>query len=199
MSCGRLIVAILILLSTYIFDLFFDYNYTNYITGGSKPDQSSDEVMKALKYIDNAVAHPKPTLFFEELSYKYKYNNYGIFVQNCHIGQRKLLLNEIQFLTYATKPQQQHIIIYVGAAPCEHLTIIQTLFPGNKYLLIDPNYCIIDTKAVYVYQNPDTITSNSLNTIQTYKYGKPHQRNGVKNLTMMQVLGHDSIFNMLEY
>lgn len=53
-----------------------------------------------------------------------------------HIGQRKLLLNEIQFLT---KYNEHKICIYAGSAPGNKTHLLSTLFPDIKFILIDPN------------------------------------------------------------
>jgi hypothetical protein len=52
-----------------------------------------------------------------------------------HIGQRKLLLNEIQFLT----KYPQKICIYAGSAPGNKTHLLSSLFPDIKFILIDPN------------------------------------------------------------
>ncbi len=158
---------------------------------GGAAAQNNKERKAALKYIKEAVAATKPVRYYEDLIFSYKYGDYGIPKKNCHIGQRKLLLNEIQFLTHA-RPQNS-IILYVGAAPCEHLTIIQSLFPGNKYLLVDPNYCIIDAPAVCVYQNPEVISDNARRIVKVYAKGEPHQRRGVENLRSMRMLNGEKI------
>lgn len=53
-----------------------------------------------------------------------------------HIGQRKLLVNEILFLTkYGDKA---NTIVYAGAAPGSHMTSLCDLFPRHKFILYDP-------------------------------------------------------------
>jgi hypothetical protein len=66
----------------------------------------------------------------------------------CHLGQRKLLMTEIQFMNIACVSD---IVIYIGSAPCEHLPVIINLFPNNKFLLIDPNYHRFNFDFVYIY------------------------------------------------
>lgn len=61
---------------------------------------------------------------------------------NVHIGQRKLLLSEIQCLT---RWQQEHsdlvdkgpIVLYVGAAPGTHLLLLSRMFPNAYFMLYD--------------------------------------------------------------
>jgi hypothetical protein len=202
-NIGTLFSGIILLIIAYIIELL-TYSKSNKIIIGGNNSVKNDQILvpeqtlKALEYINNIVINiNKAPLFYEDIDFQYKYDNYGILKYNCHIGQRKLLLNEIQFLTYYC--QNIDCIVYVGAAPCEHLTIIQELFPNNKYLLIDPNYCIIDAKSIYIYQNPEIISNNALKIINTYKKGEQHQRNGVKNLENMNVIDTNAIYNMINY
>jgi hypothetical protein len=49
-------------------------------------------------------------------------------------GQRKLLISELEFLnTYDSK-----YIIYAGAAPGRHITLLAEIFPRRKFILYDP-------------------------------------------------------------
>jgi hypothetical protein len=53
-----------------------------------------------------------------------------------HWGQRKLLLNEIEFLTnYSFK---NATVVYVGSAPGTHIPLLVDLFPALKFHLYDP-------------------------------------------------------------
>lgn len=52
-----------------------------------------------------------------------------------HIGQRKLFLNELQFLT----KYQAKYCIYAGAAPGNKTHHLASFFPNMKFILIDPN------------------------------------------------------------
>jgi hypothetical protein len=62
------------------------------------------------------------------------------FNMGLHIGQRKLLLNEIQFLTEMYKHDSDiEYCIYVGSAPGNKTYLLSQLFPHIKFILIDPN------------------------------------------------------------
>jgi hypothetical protein len=52
-----------------------------------------------------------------------------------HIGQRKLILNEIQFL----KNTNSEYCIYAGSAPGNKTHYLSQLFPDIKLILVDPN------------------------------------------------------------
>lgn len=64
---------------------------------------------------------------------------------NQHIGQRKLLLAETQFLTSymiglypgGMAEARKIIVVYVGAAPGHHLSMLSVMFPFVKFLLYD--------------------------------------------------------------
>lgn len=59
-------------------------------------------------------------------------------VTNVHMGQRKLLLSEIQLLTKYYKKYDEHpTVLYIGAAPGTHLLLLSSLFPEVKFILYD--------------------------------------------------------------
>jgi len=63
---------------------------------------------------------------------KYKDEN------NIHIGQRKLLLSEIQLLTkYYESNKKDPVLLYVGAAPGTHLILLSIMFPKVFFVLYD--------------------------------------------------------------
>ena len=55
-----------------------------------------------------------------------------------HIGQRKLFLTELQFLTKLLTTNVKYCI-YAGASPSNKTHYLSTLFPEIKFILIDPN------------------------------------------------------------
>jgi hypothetical protein len=58
----------------------------------------------------------------------------------CHLGQRKLLYTEIEFLTIISKENNlsNYLIVYIGSAKGFHIPVLHKLFPNTKFLLIDP-------------------------------------------------------------
>jgi cap2 methyltransferase len=69
---------------------------------------------------------------------------------NIHIGQRKLLLNEIYFLTRFG--HLSDTVIYAGAAPGNHIPIVADLFPNHKFILYDPSpFQIKESNNVAIY------------------------------------------------
>ena len=61
--------------------------------------------------------------------------NSGIKKFSEHIGQRKLFLNELQFLTKV----DTKYCVYAGSAPGYKTYYLSSLFPDIKLILIDPN------------------------------------------------------------
>jgi hypothetical protein len=59
--------------------------------------------------------------------------------ENCHMGQKKLLFSEIEFLNNVSKYVNLYdcLFIYVGASPGAHINIIKKLFPDIYFLLYD--------------------------------------------------------------
>lgn len=60
-----------------------------------------------------------------------------------HMGQRKLLLSEIQLLTeyyrmyYDVETDIHPVVMYVGGSPGNHLVFLHKMFPYVKFILID--------------------------------------------------------------
>jgi hypothetical protein len=85
---------------------------------------------KALKY--------KDTVNIESKLNKTVYDPKFVSKTNVHLGQRKLLLSEIQLLTEYYKDNKKHpIVLYVGAAPGTHLLTLSSMFPYAFFILYD--------------------------------------------------------------
>ena len=68
----------------------------------------------------------------------------GHMLSVCHIGQRKLLLTEIQHLnSMLSHSNEKAIVFYVGSAPSNKLFILHLLYPNVKFVLVDPNETLI--------------------------------------------------------
>lgn len=77
---------------------------------------------------------------------KEKYKPESNMTQNIHLGQRKLLLSEIQLLTrYYTKyPKVDPVMLYIGSATGSHLIALHNMFPKVRFILYD--YAKFDIK-----------------------------------------------------
>lgn len=82
----------------------------------------------------------KPYVTLDDLEIRLPYRPFHQsrlpYIKHVHIGQRKLLMSEVEFLT-------QHgdlasIVIYVGAAPGEKMGLLSDLFPKLTFELWDP-------------------------------------------------------------
>jgi cap2 methyltransferase len=71
-------------------------------------------------------------------------------INRIHIGQRKLLLNEVYFLK-----EYGHLsdtVVYAGAAPGFHTPFLTRLFPKHKFILWDPaNFGISETDQIEIH------------------------------------------------
>jgi hypothetical protein len=58
---------------------------------------------------------------------------------NCHMGQKKLLFSEIEFLNYVSKYVNisDCLVLYVGASPGHHINILKKLYPDISFMLYD--------------------------------------------------------------
>lgn len=56
-----------------------------------------------------------------------------------HVGQFKLFLSELRFLTAEGALESDAIVIYAGSAPGHHDAFLASLFPRATFVLIDPS------------------------------------------------------------
>lgn len=61
-------------------------------------------------------------------------------VPNLHLGQRKLLLSEIEFLSLVVTPDTSTLVVYAGAGPGDHNIILSKMFPECYFMLVDPAF-----------------------------------------------------------
>lgn len=124
--------------------------------------------------------------------------------KNCHLGQRKLLLTEIEFYNkFVDSKQMNNVVIYAGSASCEHLPVILTMYPNLKFILIDPNYHAIDAKYKYIYQNVASISKSNHKLYTDIKPGKnkrlAHLHPIVKELHNVDfIYDYDNTYDMFD-
>ena len=77
----------------------------------------------------------------EEIPESMPYRRSTTFVSRAvHIGQLKLFLTEMQFLTdVLSKHDEEAYIIYAGSAPGNKMGILHDMFPKVKFILVDPH------------------------------------------------------------
>ena len=101
----------------------FGKNYTKKVLGEKLLMQSFNKKFKPYITIDD---------IDNNLSYQAGKDRHHL---GLHIGQRKLLLSEVQFLNNNT----QKYCIYPGSAPSHKTHFLSKLFPNVKFILVDPN------------------------------------------------------------
>lgn len=74
---------------------------------------------------------------FSDIDGRLEYRNEAIFTRYKHFGQRKLLLDEIRFLTQEVAPNERAVVIYAGAAPSNKGALLASLFLNVRFVLID--------------------------------------------------------------
>lgn len=123
----------------------------------------------------------KPICRYDDLK-TITYKDYKNLRFGCHMGQRKLLLSELQFYS----DYHNDLIIYAGSAPCIHLSMILELFPKMKLILIDPNYHNFDYEFQYIYQNFDVISDKNKKQMLGYlgDNHSPYYNNILQQTTM---------------
>ena len=152
---------------------------TKYLQTGRKNDVKP-YIIKVNNAIKGVIHDQKaePIYSYKSLKNVLEYTNkYNIYSINCHLGQRKLALTEIEFYNKCVNLNNiNNIIIYAGSASCEHLPVILHMFPKLKFLLIDPNYHSIDVDYKYVYQDINTISKSNHTTFKTQLKSKNKKR-----------------------
>jgi len=100
------------------------------------PAPIKDIYTKLVKKVYNS-KKSKPLVMFDDIPESLPYvEGARIYSTDNHFGQRKLFLNEVQFLTKNMEPS---VCVYVGAAPSNKGAFLASLFPDVKFIMIDPN------------------------------------------------------------
>ncbi|KRX05921.1 hypothetical protein PPERSA_03858 [Pseudocohnilembus persalinus] len=107
-----------------------------YEQDGSKDKKKSDqELQDLLKDLRNEVSFIlKP----DDRRQKYERTRIWELKKDIiHWGQRKLLMSEIWFLTQFG--ELANTVVYAGAAPGCHISLLAEMFPQHKFILVDPS------------------------------------------------------------
>jgi hypothetical protein len=113
----------------------------NYVKD-SKTIQDKNTQKQFIKYMKQISRQKNiaPVIQLDYIRHKLKYESGAkIPKTTIHIGQRKLFLSELQFLSNVSKPGKLEVCIYAGAAPSNHMGLLSELLPNIKFILIDPN------------------------------------------------------------
>lgn len=75
-----------------------------------------------------------------------------------HLGQLKLLISEILFLSRSLKDKINYTVIYVGAAEGYHIKYLADMFPQYNFILYDPGrFAITEDKNIKIHNDFFTI------------------------------------------
>lgn len=97
--------------------------------------------------IRSMVAHliaqpvPKTITRFSEIPFKSQYQSLKYPPRSIHVGQLKLFLSEVQFLTEclpSIEKSSQIYVVYAGSGPGHTRKMLANMFPAIKFILIDP-------------------------------------------------------------
>lgn len=139
--------ALLISIITFIFYLC----WPTYKAGGREIPVGRINIIKTRLYLDNLNYKeyiqdviggvPKTIKYFDEIPHNLPYESFDDTVRHTHhIGQLKLFLTEVEFLTEKLKSKDDHcIMLYAGSAPCHHASYLSDMFPNLKMIMVDPN------------------------------------------------------------
>lgn len=99
---------------------------------------TSESMCAACKNMENPV---KTIYTLEQIPGKMSYEPiWFLAARREHIGQLKLFLTELQFITSVLKSKDDRaVFIYSGSAPSNKLPFFEKLFPNISWILIDPN------------------------------------------------------------
>ena len=125
--------------------MFIPPTYSFEVCGGEEKNKQKLATFCQPDYVElfkKSVALPlqKASVYLQDIPYKYKYpldNNTCVLKRMNGNGQRKLCLEEIQFLT--DFGEQIDIVLYTGSAPGNMHGYVSNLFPRIKFILADPN------------------------------------------------------------
>jgi hypothetical protein len=121
-----------------------------------------------------------------------KYETDCKMIRRCnHIGQRKLLLSEVQFLTN----NSERYCIYPGSTPGNKTHFLSTLFPNIKFILIDPNKFDL-----FIYETDQTHRKAPHNDIVHLYHNYPTKSNVYlnKKIDEMSLSDKDDIIKLIK-
>lgn len=98
----------------------------------------SSQTQKSLEPFYNVLNH-KTFRTIDDIIVTQKYVKSPIMRHILHVGQLKLLLSEIQFLTDVVSDDERILCVYAGSAPSNKMPLLSEMFPEVRFLLCDPN------------------------------------------------------------
>lgn len=98
-----------------------------------------------LDLVKDALSKPGPAVITiddigNKIEYEDKYSS--VYKPNIHIGQRKLMMNELQFLNNFIKEfksKRKYFVIYAGGSPGHHMYELARYYPNVTFIIVDPS------------------------------------------------------------
>jgi hypothetical protein len=105
-----------------------------------------------------------PVVSIDDISETMPYDGrVDIFRTAYHIGQRKLFLSEVSFLAENVPEGVSAVCVYAGAAPSNHTGYLSELFPGVKFILVDPNpFDVREANPVFLRRSDGPVVTQDL-------------------------------------
>lgn len=152
MNLTIILFIIILSVALYIYNI-----WNRQIFGGN---DNFKDMLKHEGYLSNEIQVIMNSLYAEKikeplidsLSAKLKYRTLpkNRYTYRIHIGQRKLLMNEILFMTKYGHLSDK--VVYAGAAHGIHIPLLAQLFPKHKFDLWDPgDFKISDTNQIKIF------------------------------------------------
>lgn len=139
--------------------------------GGEDEQQKYIKILKTMSSKYDVLTREK----FNDIPHKLKYiPGYHLDKFVLHIGQRKLFLSELQFLTRINKPGENATVVYAGAAPGNHTWFLSKFFPHLKFILVDPavfRIHLLVGNQMIEHTRMSSSKSNILDITKEYKQG----------------------------
>ena len=126
---------------------------------------------------------------YDHMKNRIPYDTFNYLNFNCHLGQRKLLLTEIEFYNKFYNNNNKTLVIYAGSASCEHLPVVRKYYSKLKFILIDPNYHKLGTKNSkykYIYQNKEVISEENRKRFKSNLKNSFINKNSINRIKYLQ-------------
>ena len=143
---------------------------TTVISGGGMTTSQCKHMHKLTqcKYINDVIEGVNTIKYFDEIEHSLPYRAAPkkSVRRSMHIGQLKLFLTELEFLTEILESANTELImVYVGSAPCMHASYLSDMFPALKIIMIDPNEHVVKYDGgTTSYDKPDNMLYFRANT-----------------------------------
>lgn len=121
---------------------------TTVISGGDETTSSCkhEQCITQCEYINDVIGGVNTIKYFDEIEHSLPYRaaSKKSVRRSMHIGQLKLFLTELEFLTEILESANTELImVYAGSAPCMHASYLSDMFPKLKIIMIDPNEHVV--------------------------------------------------------